>query len=116
MDTTSWSAGVGYHKDIAEKASFFGEVGYVDVDLDSNIGDVSDDGFSAGIGIRGLVASKVELAGGITYIDLSDAGDDTSFGAGIFFNVSDIVTLGAAYRTSDDSNSVSASVRIYWGK
>jgi len=115
VDVTTWSAGVGYHTDIARKASFFGEVGYVDVELDSNIGDVSDDGFSAAIGIRGLVASKIELVGGISYVDLSDAGDDTAFSAGIRFNVTNTVSLGAEYTTSDDSDAVRVGVRIYWG-
>ncbi len=115
LDSTTWSAGVGYHTDIARKASFFGEVSYVDVELDSNIGDVSDEGFSAAIGIRGLVESKIELVGGISYVDLSNAGDDTAFSAGIRFNVTDTLSLGAGYTRSDDSDAVSVGVRIYWG-
>lgn len=115
VDTTSWTLGGGYHVDIAQKASFFGEVGYVDVDLDTNFGDVSDDGFSAAVGIRGLVASKIELTGGINYVDLSDAGDDTAVSAGILFNVSDMVSLGAGYLTSDDGDALNVGVRVYFG-
>ena len=115
VESTAWLAGVGYHKDIAEKASFFGEVAYVDVELDSNIGDVNDDGYSVAIGIRGLVASKIELIGGISYVNLSDAGDDTAYSAGIRFNVTNTVSLGAGYTTSNDRDAVSVGVRIYWG-
>ena len=116
VEGTTWSGGIGYHRAIAERASFFADVSYVDVELDTNFGDASDDGYSVGIGVRGLVATKVELHGGISYVDLSDSGDDTSFGGGVRFNFTEMVSLGARYTTSDDSDSVAVALRLYWGK
>jgi hypothetical protein len=116
IDTATLNAGVGYHRAIGGRISLFGEVGYVDVDLDSSTGDVSDDGYSASIGIRGLVASSIELNGAISFVDLGDAGDDTAFSAGFLFNVNSTVSVGMGYTTSDDSDSLSVGVRVYMGK
>ena len=118
-DATGWSAGLGYHRDLGESTSFFGEVGLVDVELDSNVGDTSDDGYSAAVGIRGLVGQKgnssVELTGELAYVDLSDAGDDTQVSAGVLFNIGKWIGLGVAYTVADESDSLTAGVRFYWG-
>jgi hypothetical protein len=124
-DVKTWTAGVGYHRDVHKKPkhSFFGEVGYVDVNLDSDVGDVSDDGVSAAIGFRYAMLSRhtvsSELIGHITYVDPSiEARDhDTAFGVDLLVNVSDTVSLGVGFSVSGDvDEAYSAGVRAYWGK
>jgi hypothetical protein len=114
-DGASWNAGVGFRGDVVEEASVFGEVGYVQVDLESNVGDDSDDGFGATIGIRSQVSRKFELLVAVSYVELSDAGDDTGFIAGALFNLSHLISFGIEYTTSSEENSLTAGVRIYFG-
>jgi len=120
FDGTGWTVGVGYHRNVGENSSFFGEVGFVDVESESSAGDTSDDGFSATAGIRGLLSqngnSSVELIGEVAYVDLSDVGDDTQVSAGIVFNIGKWIGLGAAYTVADESDSLTAGVRLCWGQ
>ncbi len=109
-------AGSGYHRDLGERATFYGRASYVDVDVDTIIGSGSDDGFGLTAGVRGLLAPKWEVAAELAYVDLSDIGDDTTFTLRGLYNMTENFSFGLGYRTSDNIDAFSASLRFYWGK
>ena len=66
--------------------------------------------------MRANVTSLIEVNGGITYVDLTDGGDDTGFGGGVLFNLTDSLSLGLAAELGDDVSEYSATARWYFGK
>ena len=115
-DFDTLQAGFGYHRDLGDRASFYGRVSYVDVDVDTIIGSGSDDGFGLTAGARGLISPKVELNAELAYVDLGDIGDDTTLGFNAFYNATEKFSVGLGYRTSDLIDAFNVSLRFYWGE
>jgi hypothetical protein len=116
LEVESWTAGVGYHHGVTDRVSLYGDVGYVDIDLEANIGEASDDGYAASLGLRGLPHERVELAAEVTHTDLDVGRDDTAFSVQALFNLTQAFSLRAGYSTTDDVQSVFAGLRVYWDK
>ena len=111
-DVDLLTAGLGVHAPITERFDVVAAVSYVDLDA-SGFG---DDGFELAAGARVSVSSLIEINAGITYRDLDLAGDDTGFGGGVLFSLTDSVALGLAAEWDDDVSQYSASARWYFGK
>ncbi len=116
-DADELTVGLGVHSPITERFDVVAAVSYVDVSLDPVGGpSVGDDGFDLTVGGRISVSSLIEINAGLTYRDLSNSGDDTGFGGGILFNLTDSFSLGLAAEWDDDASEYSASARWYFGK
>ena len=113
-DADQWSAGLGVHSSLTEILDVVADVSYVNVDVPGSV--LDDDGFGLMVGVRANVTSLIEVNGGITYVDLTDGGDDTGFGGGVLFNLTDSLSLGLAAELGDDVSEYSATARWYFGK
>lgn len=116
-DADQWSIGLGVHAPIREKFDVVAAVSYIDLSFDPvGAPSVGDDGFGLYAGVRVSVTSLIEISGGINYVDLSDSGDDTGFGGGVLFNVTDSIALGLSADWDDNTSEYTASARWYFGK
>ena len=111
-DVDELTAGLGVHAPITEMFDVVAAVSYVDLDSAG----FSDDGFELAVGARVSVSSLIEINGAVTYRDLDLGGDDTSFGGGVLFNVTDFLALGLYAEFGDDVTEYSGSARWYFGK
>lgn len=115
VDLTQLEAGVGWQTGLSDNASFFATAGYAEAEVDApGFGSVDDSGFTVGIGVRGNMSDLIELFAKINYVDYGD-GDSTSFGGGIFFNITEQFALGVGAKTDDDITGYGANVRLYFG-
>jgi opacity protein-like surface antigen len=111
------AAGFGYHHSISDRLDLVGQLSYQRMEF-SGAGLVSqdDDGFGLGVGLRFAATELVELNASIDYVDLDLLGDDTAFGAGVLFNVTDSFTLGLNGTWDDNISVYSAGARFYFGE
>ena len=118
---TSGSVGIGLHGPLGDKAAMFGRIGYVHVEVEVDSvpgsffrggGKADDGGLEAGFGVRARVVPSVELSGGVSYIDI-DGEDSTSLFAGVEFLPVGHLGLGLSFSSSEDEQSISASIRYY---
>lgn len=111
-DISAISIGGGYHKSMAEKTDVYGDISYVDFDLDLSQGSASasvsiGDGFQTRIGARHQVSDKIEAEANITHLKIEDFSDTfvTVTGRYLF---TDKVSASLGFSTADDAGVVGA--------
>ncbi len=110
VDNTYWEFGGGWHGLLGDKADIVGEISWVD----SEVGNVSDDGYQLTGGVRWLPVSMFEIDGFVNWADLDQAGSTTSFEARAIVNVWRM-GFGASYEFSDDYNQWNVFARFNFG-
>ena len=104
---STYTIGVGYHQSMAEKTDVFGEIQYLNLDLDlstSNAYGSYDigDGFGGRLGLRHQVSDKIEGEVSVNYASIEGETDTTFEATGrYFFNNQISASLG--FSTADDS-------------
>jgi hypothetical protein len=109
VDVDTWDAGIGWHTAMNEQLDFVADLSA------AGFGSADDNGLGLGIGLRYQASDAIELNGGIDYVDYSDGGDDTVFGLGLLWGVSDSVDIGVSGEWGDDSSAYGLSGRFYFG-
>lgn len=116
VDLSQLQAGLGWQTDVTGNTNVFARVAYLDAEFDApGFGSADESGYSVGVGVRSNVTELIELYGEISYSDLGGDLDGTEIGAGIFFNLTDNLALGAGASMGDDVTSYGANVRFYFG-
>ena len=114
VDLTQIQVGVGWKTPVNDNTSFFATVAYAEAEVDApGFPSIDDSGYALGVGIRSNVSELIELFGGITYTDIGDS--TTGFGGGILFNITEAFALGVSAATDDDTTTIAANARFYWG-
>ncbi len=117
IDLDELDVGIGYHVGVAENTDFVASIAYVRVEAEaSGFGSVDDSGFGAAIGLRSMVTQRLELSGSLNYVDLDDSGDVTSICGAAWYDVSDVVAIGANLGFGDDTTSYGLGARFYFGQ
>lgn len=115
VDQTQLQAGLGYHAGLTDNTDFYASLAYVDAEVGaSGFGSADDSGYGATIGVRSIVSDLIEFYGEVVYLDFGD-GDNTSLGAGIWFNLTDSFALGLGAARDDDATAYGAGARLYFG-
>ena len=115
LDVDTLSAGIGWHTPLSETVDFVTGLSYEYVDVGaSGFGSADENGYGLGVGLRFQASEAIELNGGINYIDYGD-GDDTTFGVGLLYGVSESVDIGVSADWGDDVSSYGLSGRFYFG-
>ncbi len=115
VDFDTWSAGIGWHTPLSDAVDFVTSLSYQRVDASALGLSVDDDGFGIGVGFRFAASEVIEFNGGINYVDMSDGGDDTGYGLGVLYSLSDNVDVGLSGDWGDDSSAYGISGRFYFG-
>lgn len=114
-DIDTLSVGLGYHVGISDTVDFYGTLSWLQADVSvAGFGSADEDGFGATIGLRGMVGDNIELTGHLGYADLGDAGDGTTVGGGLLYNVSDNFSVGIFVDVDDDTTAYGGGIRLYW--
>ncbi|MDH5344908.1 MAG: porin family protein, partial [Gammaproteobacteria bacterium] len=116
VDVDQLSAGVGWHTPLSDKLDFVAGLSYERIELSaSGFGSADEDGYGAGIGLRFQATDAVELNGGINYVDYGSDGDDTAFGVGALFGVTENIDIGVHGDWAEDTSTYGISGRFYFG-
>lgn len=116
VDADTLSIGLGWHTGLSDKVDFVAGLSYEYIDLSALGISVDDNGIGLGVGLRFDASDKVEVTGGVDYVDYSDGGDDTTFGLGFLYSVTDSIDVGLNGEWGDDSSAYGVSGRFYFGQ
>ncbi len=117
VDLNQISLGGGYHEEISANTSFFANLAYVNLELETgSFGSVDESGVGAAIGLRSMISDRLELEGSIGYVDLGNELDGFSFGGVARYSFSDSFALGLAVEVEEDVLSYGLTGRVYFGK
>ena len=114
IDLNQLAVGAGMHYGLSPTIDFVGTLAYLDAEVDSGFGSVSEDGFGIGIGVRGRLNSTFEWEAGIDYADVG--GSNTSFGVDGRYYFTDTVAAGAGVTFDDDVNIFAVGIRVEFGQ
>ena len=114
VDVSSLSIGVGFNTPISETIDVVAQVSYLSVEADTPLGTADESGYGIGVGLRAWVSDRVELNGSISYADLGDGADDTAFGAGVQFYVTEQFSIGLGLGFADDVDTYTLGGRFFF--
>ena len=114
IDLNQLAVGAGGHYALSPTMDFVGTLAYLDAEIDSGFGSISEDGFGVGIGVRGALNSSFEWEAGIEYSDLGDS--DTSFGLDGRYYFTDSVAAGVGVTFDDDVTVYAIGMRMEFGQ
>ena len=113
IDGSVLNFGAGFNTALNADFDFVAHVSYYDVEVDTVIGDASDDGLGIGAGIRARPGANFELDAGLTYVDLDDS--DTVLNVGLRYYFSNTFALAGGLSDDDSGLSFSVGVRAEFG-
>jgi hypothetical protein len=115
IDLNQLQIGGGYHTDISDITTFYGNLLWANVDVDTGaFGSADDSGFGIAIGIRTNFSERLELGANLSRVDFGDGGDGTSVGAEALYRVGDTFSLGLTINLDDDVFACGLGARIYF--
>jgi hypothetical protein len=113
IDSSTMNVGVGFHTDINSDIDFVADVQYIDVSVDTPVGDADEDGLGISGGIRAQLGDSLELDAGLQYVDLDDSDTVLKVAGRYYFN--DSFALSAGISDADAGMSWSVGVRAEFG-
>ena len=114
IDLNQLAVGGGMHHSLSPTIDFVGTLAYVDAEVESAVGTVSEDGFGIGIGVRGALSSNFEWEAGIEYADVGES--DTSLGLDGRYYFTDTIAAGIGITLDDDVTIYAIGVRGEFGR
>lgn len=115
VDLGQLEAGLGYVFNVSETVDIIAKAAYVNMEVDTPQGSVDENGYAIGAGIRGMLTERVELNGGLDLVDLDESDSETRAKAGILFNITDSISVGANGTWWDDVTVYQLTARFDFG-
>lgn len=108
--------GAGAHWAASSNVDLTGEIGYVNATVDvGGFGSYTDGGYLLATGLRAALAERWELHASVEYVDIGGT-DDTGFGVGARFYITQALALGADYAHNGDGDNWAAVLRYDFGR
>lgn len=102
--------GLGAHTAIGARTDLYADVSFVNIDIETPIGDTDDNGIGANLGIRSMLTDNFELEVAGSYIDaFDDSETGASIGARFYANQTTSVQFALGF--SEDTTSFAISLR-----
>lgn len=114
IDLSSFNLGLGFNTPITESIDVVAQASFVSAKVDSTFVTIDDTGYALGVGFRAWLSDRVELDGSVTYSDLGVGSNDTSFGGGVQFYLTEQISIGLALGFSSDADTYSLGGRFYF--
>jgi hypothetical protein len=114
VDLHQLAVGAGVHFELSPTIDFVGTFAYLDAEVDTGFGSVSDNGFGIGAGVRGAVNNTFEWEAGVDYADVD--GSSTSFRLDGRYYFTETVAGGAGISFDDDVTIFALGVRVEFGQ
>lgn len=105
-----YSAGLGFHTPLSERADFVTGVKYIRSELKFAGRTVDADGYGLDAGIRALLAPNLELEGMVNYIGGDDFDETFGYRANLRFYVTPALSLSAGYFDGDNGDAADGLV------
>jgi hypothetical protein len=115
VDVDQATVGLGWHTELSDNVDFVTGLSYEYIDVSALGLGVDDNGIGLGVGLRYAASDNIEINGGVDYVDYSDGGDDTTFGLGFLYGVTESIDIGLNGEWGDDSSAYGISGRFYFG-
>lgn len=106
--------GGGFHTPLSPTMDFVGKLAFVDAEVDTNFGDVSDDGLGISAGVRARAGDAVEWEAGLDYTDVADSDLSARLDGRYYFT--DVFAAGAGVTLDNDVTTFRLGVRIEFGQ
>jgi len=107
IDVSITTFGVGYKNDFSDTSSFFVELDYANVEIES----FDEDGYELTLGVRSMINDQFELMGALEYLEI-DGEDTTYLVLGGAYDFTDSVAAYANYKYESDESRYSIGVRF----
>ncbi len=112
FEFSNFDLGVGAKYGLSETTDVYGRVAWQSWDIETDLDDDDDNGYSAAVGIRSVVWQGLELNAEAGYIDVGDFFDGEGFfEVGGIYNLANGLGLGVSYGEIDDLETWKATVR-----
>ena len=105
-----YSAGLGFHTPLSNRADFVTGVKYVRSELKFAGRTVDADGYGIDAGIRALLAPRLELEGMVNYIGGDEFDETFGYRANLRFYVTPALSLSAGYFDGDNGDAADGLV------
>jgi hypothetical protein len=112
-DIDVYDIGVGYRHSLSEKADFFADVAWSNLEFDTAFASLDDDGYRARLGFRGQLASKFEGSIAAVHRDFGDFGNDTALQLGGLIEFNETFGLSIEAEIGDETRYF-AGLRASW--
>lgn len=101
FDVTQTQLGAGWHTAVGDKADYFVEALYSNIELDQSGASADEDGYIVNTGVRWLFTDKFEGIAGVGYEDFGSGVDGFTAKLGAQFKFTDAFGVVAEYKYSD---------------
>lgn len=114
IDLNRLAVGGGMHYELSPTIDLVGTLAYLDYEVDSAFGSVSEDGFGIGVGVRGALENNFEWEAGIDYVDVG--GSDTAIRLDGRYYFNETMAAGIGVSIDDEVNIFSLGFRMEFGE
>lgn len=111
VEQDALTAGIGAHTPVTENTDLYGEVVYLNAEIESRFISDDDSGYGLAVGLRHSLNSMFELEGRINYVDIFDD-SNTGITVGGRAYLAPAVSIGLAYTSADDTDGLIANFRF----
>lgn len=112
FELSNFDLGVGAKYGLSETTDVYGRLAWQNWDIETDLFDDDENGYSAAVGIRSVVWQGLELNAEAGYIDVGDFIDGEGFfEVGGIYNLANGLGLGVSYGEIDDLETWKATVR-----
>lgn len=118
-DIDLWRAGIGYTMSVSGQVDLVGTLTYESTDVSVLGIGVDDSGIGASVALRFAASDAIEVNAGINYADRGDLEpliDETTFEAGVLYNLNDSFSAGLSGEWGGDLSTYSLGGRFYFGQ
>jgi hypothetical protein len=109
-DVDTFVVGAGYVFPLKDDIDLYGRVLYIDQEVDSNFGNVDDDGLGLQFRIRARITDEFEFEGGVQYVDVADS--DTSLLVSGRYHFTDAFSAGIGLTFGGDVDGIGVNARF----
>ena len=113
VDFTTLEAGAGWHMSINPNVDFVSHLVLINVEADSGIASIDEDGYGVGIGLRGHVNQAFEWEGGVDFNDVGDT--STAFRVDGRYHFTSMFSAGGGFTVDDDTTQFRVGMRAQFG-
>lgn len=108
------TVGGGFHSKLSPTMDFVGKLAYLDAEVDTPFGSISEDGLGVGAGLRASVGPAFEWEAGLDYTDVGDSDISVRFDGRYHFT--DVIAAGAGLTLDNDVTTFRLGVRMDFGQ
>ncbi|AOW75612.1 hypothetical protein A3Q34_01165 [Colwellia sp. PAMC 20917] len=113
IDLSTWNLGLGIRHGLNETTDLFGQVSYLNAEIEYDNTSEDENGYSLGAGVKSMLSDNFEVVVQATR-DSLDGESETAFGIAAAFYLNETVSIGAGYQIADDANLLTIDIKAHF--